>query len=464
MTSSRDDDGDPTASLGDDAAAAGRSADTQPVHGSADSPHGRRSTDSPPVRRLDDWNADRLRSLADEYGTPLYVLDVDRVQANYRRLAGAFPDAEIAYAAKANALVDLLRIVCANGATIECASAGEVYRAREAGIPGDRIRYTAVNPPERDLEYVVDAWKDDPTLTVTAGARDTVERLAALEYDGRLCLRVNPGVGAGHHENVRTGGDATFGIPAERLVETAHDAVERGFDLVGLHAHVGSGVLDADQREAHRRFVARVADLATEVVESVGSLEFVSVGGGFGVPYREDEPPLALDPVAETTHDAFADLDVCLSIEPGRYLVADAGVLLTEVNTVKETSATRVVGIDAGMTTLLRPALYDAYHALRSLDPDASDREPVPQTVAGPVCESSDVLCVDRPTPRFERGDVIAVGNAGAYGAEMANTYNSRPRPPTVVIDGSDSRLVRRRESLSDLTRLEAAAREGVAE
>ncbi|ELZ12222.1 diaminopimelate decarboxylase [Halovivax asiaticus JCM 14624] len=418
----------------------------------------------PPVRRLADWDASRLRSLADAFETPLYVLDLDRARANYRRLAAAFPDAEIAYAAKANGLVDLLRVLCADGATIECASAGEVYRAREAGIPGDLIRYTAVNPPERDLEYVVDAWREDPTLTITAGAWDTVRRLAELGYGGRLCLRVTPGVGAGHHAAVRTGGDATFGLPADRLVETARDAVDRGLDLVGLHAHVGSGVLDADQRAAHRRFVARVADLVTEVCDATGSLDLVSVGGGFGVPYRSDETPLALDALANATRAALADVDARLSIEPGRYLVADAGVLLTEANTVKETPTTRVVGVDAGMTTLLRPALYDASHAVRPLAPDAPDRETISQTVSGPVCESADLICADRSFPRVERGELLAVGNAGAYGYEMTSTYNARPRPATVVVDGSDARLARRRESLSDLARLEVATGREVVE
>ncbi|WP_254861995.1 diaminopimelate decarboxylase [Halovivax gelatinilyticus] len=417
------------------------------------------------VRRLGDWDDASLRSLADEHGTPLFVLDLDRVRANYRRLSAAFPDAEICYAAKANALSDGLETVLDEGATIECASAGEVHRALAAGASGDRIHYTAVNPPRADLAYVVDAWTDEPDLTITAGARDTVDRLAELGYDGRLCLRVNPGVGAGHHEAVRTGGDVTFGIPADRIVSVAESAVSRGFDLVGVHAHVGSGVLDDEQIDAHRRFVDRVAAIATDVDAAVDSLEFVDVGGGFGVPYREDDSPLDLAAVANATRTGLSDLDARLVIEPGRYLVADAGVLLSRVNTVKETPETTVVGVDAGMSTLARPALYDAYHAIRPLARDEAscvdERELVGQTVTGPICESADVFCTDRSLPRLERDDVVAIGNAGAYGYEMASAYNSRPRPASVVVDDGDARIARRRETLADLTRLERGRPDG---
>src|SRR5699024_7105109 len=180
-------------------------------------------------------------------------------------------------------------------------------------------------------------------------------------------------------------------------------------------------------------------------------LEFVDVGGGFGVPYRQDEPPLDLHIVAGATRDAIGEIDARLAIEPGRYVVADAGVLLTTVNTVKSTPKTTIVGVDAGTTTLLRPALYDAFHPMTA----HADRGTDPVTVTGPICESSDVLCTDRPLGVPERGDVVAIGNAGAYGYEMASTYNSRPRPAEVVLSDGTSRVARRRETLADLTRLE---------
>ncbi|MXV60866.1 diaminopimelate decarboxylase [Natronorubrum sp. JWXQ-INN-674] len=449
---------------------------------------------SPAVRRLGDWDAADLRTLIADYGSPLYVLDLERVRENARRIETAFPDTDIFYAVKANALGELLETIHGEGIGLECASAGEVKRALAAvesetgdDATGADVHYTAVNPPARDLDWVVDAWAEYPDLTITVGAEDTIDRLADRGYDGRLCLRVNPGIGAGHHEKVETGANAKFGVPAERAVEVLADAADRGFDVVGVHAHVGSGV-SSDQLDDHREFVSRMGDLARSVAAEVGGLEFVDVGGGFGVPYREDEQPLDLQAVADATREAIGEIDARLTIEPGRYFVADAGVLLSEVNTVKEARDTVAVGVDAGMTTLLRPAMYDAYHPIRNLTAESSGgddggetesgrngrddhgdgrdghtdhihRETLSQTIAGPICESGDVFCTDRQLPASQRGDVLAIGNAGAYGYEMANQYNSRPRPASVVVDGEAVRLARRRETFDDVIRLECETR-----
>jgi diaminopimelate decarboxylase len=417
-------------------------------------------TDNPPVRRLADWCPEGLRDLADEYGTPLYVCDLERVRENAARLRESFPNADVAYAVKANAVRPVLSALDATGVGAECASAGEVKRALEAGFPTSRVRYTAVNPPAPDLDHVcsLDAADD---ITVTVGAEDTLDRVAARGFDGPLCVRVNPGVGAGHHEKVSTGAEPKFGVPYDRAAGVARDAADRGFDLVGIHAHAGSGIAGEDLA-AHRELVRRMGDLARALADL--DLEFVAVGGGFGVPYREDEPPLDLEAVAAATREALGSVEPRLAIEPGRYLVADAGVLLATVNTVKETPGTTVVGIDAGMTTLLRPAMYDAYHGVRSLEPDLPPRDPVSCELSGPVCETADVLGRDRTLPDPTRGDLLAVGNAGAYGYEMSSQYNSRPRSAVVAVDGSETRLAVRRETLADLTRLETTGGDGAGE
>jgi diaminopimelate decarboxylase len=404
------------------------------------------SVEVPAVRRLSDWSVVGLRDLAAEYGTPLYVQDLDRVAQNYDRLTAAFPDADVHYAVKANAGRSVLEALREMGAGAECASAGEVHRALDAGFAPADIHYTAVNPPSQDLDYVLDAA---PDATFVVGATDTIERLADRGFDGRLAVRVHPKVGAGHSEDVATGADAKFGIPYERAVDALRDAVARGFDVVGIHAHVGSGMLDDADVEAHREVVERLAAVARE---APADLEFVDVGGGFGVPYHPDQAPLDLQAVADATREELADVDADLVVEPGRFLVADAGVLLTDVNTVKATDGPMLAGVDAGMTTLLRPALYDAYHEVRSLARDASDRPERSVTVVGPICESTDVLAENRRLPRPERGDLLAVGNAGAYGIEMASQYNSRPRPAVVAVADVDNRLARERDSLSDLT------------
>jgi diaminopimelate decarboxylase len=404
------------------------------------------ATGNASVRRLADWSEARLRDLAAEFGTPLYVQDLDRVREHYDRVAGAFPDADVHYAVKANAGRAVLETLRDAGAGAECASAGEVYRALDAGFDPSEIHYTAVNPPAADLEYVLDAA---PDATFVVGARDTVDRLAERDFDGRLALRVHPEVGAGHSEAVATGADAKFGVPYDEAAGVLGDAADRGFDVVGVHAHVGSGMLDESDVASHREVVERLAQVAGDTPVD---LEFVDVGGGLGVPYHPDEDPLDLDVVATATREVLDDIDAQLVVEPGRYLVADAGVLLTEVNTVKPTDGPTLAGVDAGMTTLLRPALYDAFHDVRSLADDADDRAEDTVTVVGPICESTDVLAEDRPLPRPERGDLLAVGNAGAYGIEMASQYNSRPRPAVVALDGDDASIARDRETLADLT------------
>ena len=429
--------------------------------------------DNPSVRRVSDWSADRLTDLAAEQGTPLYVQDLDRVRENCERLRDAFPAADVRYAVKAHTGRAVLETVREAGLDAECASAGEVDRALAAGFGGERLHYTAVNPPARDLDYVVGVAEAEPDLTITVGAVDTLDRLAERGYDGRVCVRVNPGVGAGHHEKVRTGGAAKFGIPYDRAAAATRDAAER-FDVVGIHAHAGSGI-DSDQLDSHRELVARMGELARELTdpsddEPPVDIEYVDVGGGFGVPYEEDAPALDLSAVAEATREAVAPLPagVDLAIEPGRYVVADAGVLLTRVNTVKPTPDERVVGVDAGMTDLLRPAMYDAYHPIRNLGGgrarDGSDalapdnRSATPVTVAGPICETGDTLCTDRALADPVRGDLLAVGIAGAYGYEMANQYNSRPRPAEVAVDDGRAAIARRREDLRDLTVVEREA------
>ncbi|WP_256687613.1 diaminopimelate decarboxylase [Halococcus qingdaonensis] len=409
------------------------------------------TTANPPVRRLADWSADRLRDLANEHGTPLYVVDVERVRENAARLQESFPEAAIDYAVKANARRPVLGAIAAAGFGAECASAGEVVRACEAGFSD--VRYTAVNPPARDLDRVVEV-ADEHEITITVGALDVLDALAERDWSGAIYVRVNPGVGAGHHEKVRTGADPKFGIPIDRAAAAVAEAQRRGFAVEGLHAHAGSGILETDDLTAHRTLVERMSTLADEIADAGIALDTVSVGGGFGVPYHDTEAPLDVDALASATREAFS-ADARLGIEPGRYLVADAGVLVSEVTTVKPTPETTVVGVDAGMTTLARPALYDAFHEIRSLAAAAEGRETVAATVAGPVCESGDVLGRDRELPAPERDDLLAVGNAGAYGYEMASTYNSRPRPAVVALDGDGSELCMRRETIADLGGLE---------
>lgn len=404
--------------------------------------------DDPPVRRLADWDHPRLLRLADAHGTPLYVMDLDRVRANYQRIASAFgDDVRTMYAAKAHTGRAVLEAVLEAGGRIECAAKGELHRAIEAGADPNELQYTAVNPPAADLEYAVNLAETNPGLTITAGAMDTFDRLAELGYTGRVLIRINPGIGTGHHQKVATGADAKFGIPYDD-VEDAAAEVDPRFDLVGIHAHIGSGVL-GDQIAEHCRALTKVGDLARDL----GGLELVDIGGGFGVPYREEVAPLDMPEVADRMLEAVGDLDGTIVIEPGRYVVADASVILTCVNTIKPTTGQLIVGVDASLATLIRPAMFDAYHPIRNIT--GPNREPTPVSIGGPCCTSADVFCTDRPVSTPQRGDILAIGNAGAYGYELANQFHSQPRPAEVVLEGGSARIARRRETLADVTRLE---------
>lgn len=403
------------------------------------------SVDNPSVRRVGDWDAEQLESVVGSIGTPVYVIDITRVRENFERMRAAFPAAGIHYAVKANTSPPVVRSLNELGAGMECVSAGEVSRVMDTGVEANEILYTAVNPPGRDLEFVTDI----NGLTITVGSRDTLDRLSERGFAGQICVRVNPGVGAGHHEHVATGGNPKFGVPYGEAEEVMEYASEQGCEVVGVHAHAGSGIL-GDDIAAHTELVTRLANI---VRSSALDLEFVDVGGGFGVPYRPEDPPLNLALVAEATREALADVSAEVVIEPGRYFVADAGVLLTRINTVKETPETVVAGVDAGMNTLIRPALYDAYHPIRTVAPGVANREKKGVTVAGPICESADVFCADRRLPAPVRGDLVVVGNAGAYGWEMSSQYNSHPRVPIVGIDNEGAFVVRERETLADLTR-----------
>ncbi|MEY7851599.1 diaminopimelate decarboxylase [Natrarchaeobius sp. A-rgal3] len=405
--------------------------------------------DSPAVRRLTDWDTERLESLAETHDTPLYVMDLDRVKENYARFSAAFPDADVMYAAKAHTGKAVLEAVLEAGGTIECAAWGELQRSIDAGADPNELQYTAVNPPDHDLEYATDLADDAPGLTITIGATDTLERLAERGYDGRIAIRINPGIGTGHHEKVATGADAKFGIPYEQVPEVAERVRER-FDLVGIHAHAGSGVL-TEGLEDHCRAIERVGEMARRVGDS--DLEFVDVGGGYGVPYREEDDPLDLEKTATMVRDAVGPLEAQLKLEPGRYVVADAGLILTTVNTIKEAPDTTVVGVDASLSTLIRPAMFGSYHPM--LNVSAPERDPLEVTVGGPVCTSADVFAHDRPIAEPERDDILAIGNAGSYGYELANQFHSQPKPAEVALEDGEARVARRRETLEDVTRLE---------
>jgi len=372
------------------------------------------------------WQTRRteLLALAAE-GSPRYVYDLATVRERARALrALATPDGWW-YAMKANAQTDVLRGVAAEGLGIECVSLAELEVARAAvpDLPAERFLFTPNFAP-----------REEYAAALAAGARITLDNLHPLEHWGALftghdiMLRVDLGVGRGHHDKVKTGGAGSkFGLALDQVETFRKLAREHGARIAGLHAHLGSGILDV----AHWREVyAQLAALA----DRFGRVETLNIGGGLGVPARPDETALdlaALDAALAEVRQAYPQYRLWL--EPGRYLVAEAGVLLARVTQLKQKGTFAYVGVDTGMNSLIRPALYDAWHEIVNLTRFGEPADTLYQVV-GPICESGDVLGTNRKLPRCREGDVLLIATAGAYGHAMASHYNRRPPADEVVV------------------------------
>lgn len=406
---------------------------------------------------LDIGGADALE-IAQEYGTPLYVTDEMRVRDNYRRVYQAFTneyeDFKIFYAAKANTSLAMMKILEQEGSCIDAVSPGEIYTALMAGFEGDRILYTGNNVTTEELKFALDAG-----VRVNLDSVSMLERLAKIPgAEGtKISFRVNPMVGAGHHDHCITGGELSkFGIMEHEAVQVYQKAIELGFKPVGIHTHIGSGILDP---EPFKLAVQVLMDVAGRVHKEAGvTFEFIDFGGGLGIPYTPEEGLLDIEKFAKEIVGLYQDKlaehgmgQPTMCIEPGRYIVGDASYLLTQVNTVKQ-SYRKVIGVNAGFNTLLRPTMYGSYHHILVADkPEAEPTENI--DVAGNICESGDLFARDRPLPEIKEGDILAIMNAGAYAFSMASQYNSRPLPAEVMVCDGAVDIIRERENFADLYR-----------
>ena len=389
-----------------------------------------------------------LDAIADAVGTPVYVYSVARVLTNIRKLQTAFGPlgASIHYSLKANANLALLRVINEAGVGVDAVSAGEIARARLAGIPASRIVFAGVGKTRAELEYALDigvGWINVESQAELA----LLETLAAERRQiVTVALRLNPGIEAATHRHIATGhAGAKFGIePAVLAAILDYREAYPHLFIAGIHVHIGSQLARVDATLDAMRLAQRLAEPHSDV-------RTLNIGGGFPVRYGETdnfpEPAdfaRAMKPLLDGWH---------IMIEPGRAVVADAGLLLVSVLYVKEQYGNRFVITDGSMTDLLRPALYGAEHPVIPVREPASDM--LPAMVVGPVCESTDVLKSSALLPPLAAADRLAVMDVGAYGMVMASNYNMRMRPPEVLVEGRQWRVVRRREMLEDLLRLE---------
>ncbi len=392
-----------------------------------------------------------LATLARRFGTPLYVYSADVVRDRYRTLKRAFTRSVlVCYALKANANKAVATALAREGAGADIVSGGELARASAAGFAPSMIVFSGVGKTGDEMAAGLRAG-------VKAFNVESSEELEALaRIAGRLrkrapiSIRLNPDINARTHPHITTGrAENKFGVETTEALRLYRRAArDRRLRVTGVHCHIGSQITAlAPYRRAAILVAALVQRLKTEGIK----LDFADMGGGLGISYK-DETPLDLRALAKTVEAAFASQpELEILIEPGRYLVAEAGVLLTTVLYRKKTSRRRFIIVDAAMTDLPRPALYNAWHPVKVVSPRRGKKTLA--DIVGPVCESGDFLARQRSLPPLKRGDILAVLKAGAYGFSMSSQYNSRPRAAEVMVDGRIVRLVRRRETQRDLTR-----------
>ena len=373
----------------------------------------------------------RLLELAREYGTPLFVYDGDMVLERYRDLFRFIPceKLRICYAMKANYNPALLTLLRDAGAGLDTVSPGEVLYALKLGFPRERIIYTANNMTDAEFEQVLALG-----VTMNIGSLSRLAKIAKHHPGIRICLRFNPDVCDGDSEKTMTGGDLTkFGILLDAVDEVRRLVREGNLRVIGLHEHTGSGLQHA---ESVYRSMANLMAIATP--ENFPDLEFLDFGGGFKVPYKPDEKRIdyvSMGAEIARRFEAFTakygrKLD--MYFEPGKYMVAEAGYLLVEVNTLKRNRTRLIAGCNSGFPQLIRPVLYNAYHQIWNLSNPCGT--PQVYDVCGNICETSDRFAEQRELPEIREYDILAIGNAGAYCYSMGGVYNLRPMPGEVIL------------------------------
>ena len=398
-----------------------------------------------------------LNALAEAVGTPFYCYSTATLERHYRVFAGAFADVDalVCYAMKANSNQAVIATLARLGAGADVVSEGELLRARAAGIPPDKIMFSGVGKTARELALSV----DQRILCVNVESEAELELLAEIAASkGRpadISIRVNPDIDPGTHAKIATGkAENKFGIPISRAREVyARAAKLEGVRVAGVDMHIGSQIVELDP---FNDAFALLADFVRQLRADGHTIRHVDLGGGLGIPYREDnEPPPDPDAYAGVVKRATRDLGCQLIFEPGRLIVGNAGILVTRVLYVKHGEAKTFVIVDAGMNDLVRPTLYDAHHDIRPVLEPAVGTPRIIADVVGPVCESGDFLALNRSMVEPKPGDLLAVMTAGAYGAVEAGTYNTRALVPEVLVKADEWALVRPRVSAEELIALD---------
>ena len=406
-----------------------------------------------------------LAQLAQQHGTPLWVYDAAVIERQVQALRHFDV---VRFAQKANSNTHILRLMKRLGVLVDAVSLGEIERALAAGyVPGAHDGHHEIVFTADLLDHATLARVTELGIPVNCGSMDMIDQIGAVKPGHPVWLRINPGFGHGHSNKTNTGGEhSKHGIWHTDLPEACARIRANGLRLVGLHMHIGSGVDYSHLRQVCGAMVALVQTVAAQGLD----LKAISAGGGLSIPYQAGEP------VVDTAHyfqlwDAARQQvatqlghPVTLELEPGRYLVAESGVLVTEVRATKAMGSAHFVLVDAGFSDLMRPSMYGSYHGMSVLHADGREASgPFKDTVlGGPLCESGDVftqgeggVVLSRPLPAAKVGDLVVLHDTGAYGASMSSNYNTRPLIAEVMVEGGQSRVIRRKQTVAELLALE---------
>jgi diaminopimelate decarboxylase len=398
-----------------------------------------------------------LPEIAAAVGTPFYCYSTATLSRHYRVFSQAFAglDALVCYAMKANSNQAVLKTLAKLGSGADVVSEGELRRALAAGIPASKIMFSGVGKTAREMDFALAAGihcfnvESEPELELLSARAVAAGKVAPIS------VRINPDVDAKTHRKISTGkAENKFGIPWQRARAVyARSAELPGVRAIGIDMHIGSQITELQPFDDA---FALLAELVATLKADGHDIAHVDLGGGLGVPYRTDNnPPPLPDAYAAIVRKHVTKLGVKVIFEPGRLIVANAGILVSEVIYLKEGDVKNFLIVDAAMNDLIRPTLYDAFHDIRPVVQAPADAPRLNVDIVGPVCETGDYIGQDRDLPRLAPGDLIAVGTAGAYGAVQAGTYNSRLLVPEVLVDGSKFHIVRPRPSYEDLIGLD---------
>jgi diaminopimelate decarboxylase len=395
------------------------------------------------------------KELLKQFGSPLYVYNEAILRERCKEMAGFIKGLKFQsnYSIKANSNLTLLKIINEEGLFVDAMSPGEIQVLLEAGFSPNKILYIGNNVSEEEMRFAIER-----NIDVSIDSVSQLITYGKINQGGRVAIRFNPGVGAGHHEKVVTAGKKTkFGVNIEYINEVKEILKEYNLNLIGINQHIGSLFMEGDS------YFEGVNSLLT-IAEQFENLEFIDFGGGFGIPYhkQEGQQRLELKEFGEKISQILLEwMDkqkrkVTFKIEPGRYIVAECGVILGSVHVVKKNGEIKYIGTDIGFNVLARPVMYDSHHEIEVYKQKASKENETDEkvTVVGNICESGDIIAKQRLLPHIDENDILGVMDAGAYGYSMSSNYNNRLRPAEVLIrmDGSVE-LIRRRDTIEDLLR-----------